>query len=199
MARATLIKAARKDIWQKGATDEKGKVNKSIPNPEGDTLVVKKGESYYKWKFRYGGVHISKEHPKPSQLTNNPFFQTIYGIQERMKILTPDDSLPQSIEDILSEVETLKDECQERLDSMPEQLQTSSEAGNILSERISGLDDFYNELNDISHEEHDEESMKSEIEDEEPNGESIETRLEEKILEYYESMLEQVQEISFNL
>jgi len=50
MARANFVKKARKD-----------------------NSVVKKGESYYWWKFAYGSKQYSKEAPSRSQLTQSGF------------------------------------------------------------------------------------------------------------------------------
>ena len=46
------------------------------------TLGIKKGDSYYWWKFRYGGKHVSTKHPRPSQLTQSDFLGTALGLQE---------------------------------------------------------------------------------------------------------------------
>jgi len=59
MAKAHYVKRARKD------------------NP-----VVKAGESYYWWKFRFGPKLYSKTPPKPSQLTQSPYLSVIYACQE---------------------------------------------------------------------------------------------------------------------
>jgi len=43
---------------------------------------IKKGDSYYWWKFRNGGKRTSKTRPKPSQLTQSEYLSTVYGMQE---------------------------------------------------------------------------------------------------------------------
>ncbi len=53
------------------------------------------------------------------------------------------------VEDIVSQIEELRDECQNSLDNMPEHLQESSDAGNTLQERIDGLEDWINEIQAI--------------------------------------------------
>lgn len=42
---------------------------------------IKKGDTYYKWSFRYGGTHMSKTYPRPSQLTQSKYGE-IYAAQE---------------------------------------------------------------------------------------------------------------------
>lgn len=50
--------------------------------------------------------------------------------------------------DVQSELENIKDGCEERFDNIPEQLQ-DAEAGSILQERIEQLEDAINELDTI--------------------------------------------------
>lgn len=59
MAKATLVKSARKDIYKRGATvkyiskrgkregQELTKIDRTIPHPDGDEILIAKGESYY--------------------------------------------------------------------------------------------------------------------------------------------------------
>ncbi len=59
MPRVTHVKKARKD------------------NP-----VCKAGESYYWWKFRYGGKRYSLTRPRPSQLTQSAYFGGLRALCE---------------------------------------------------------------------------------------------------------------------
>lgn len=72
MARATFVKKARKDI---PGTD------------------IKAGESYYWWKFRFGGKHYSKTPPRRSQLTQSDFLGQLYAIEDEIQGLVADDTL----------------------------------------------------------------------------------------------------------
>jgi hypothetical protein len=47
-----------------------------------DNPVAKRGESYYWWKFRYGGKHYSLTRPKASQLTQSPYLAIIYDASD---------------------------------------------------------------------------------------------------------------------
>lgn len=109
---------------------------------------IKKGDTYYWWKFRYGGKVKSKTYPKRAQLTRSGFKQTIYGIEDRIAEISADDpsDLESDIEDIKGELESLKEECESSLENMPENLQESSESGMMLQERIDGLDEAIGEL-----------------------------------------------------
>lgn len=108
---------------------------------------IKKGDTYYWWKFRFGSVHKSKTYPKPSQLTQSAFLGTLYGIQESLSF--DRDDLGASVETLTSEIEQLRDECQDSLDNMPEHLQDTSSSGELLTERIEALEEWANELEGI--------------------------------------------------
>ncbi len=108
---------------------------------------VKKGDTYYWWKFRYGPVIRSKTYPKRSQLTRSSFLSTLYSLQDDF-IVDPD-NLEGDRDDRVSEIEQLRDECQDSLDNMPEQLQENSESGQTLTERIEALNSWAEELEGI--------------------------------------------------
>ena len=98
---------------------------------------IKKGDSYYHWKFRYSPIRRSKTRPRRSQLTQSNFLSQWYEIEY--------DISPGSLEDIIERVETLIEECQESLYNMPEHLQDSSSSGEILQERIEGMQEWLDE------------------------------------------------------
>ncbi len=106
-----------------------------------DNPAVKKGESYYWWKFRYAGKRYSKTRPKSSQLTQSEFLSRLYAIDEQ--------DTPWSLEDLKDELESLQEMCEDSLQNMPEQLQDSSESGQLLQERIDGLEDWIGQLDSL--------------------------------------------------
>lgn len=108
-----------------------------------DNSVVKKGEPYYWWKFRYGGRRMSKDYPPRHLLTQSSFLSQLYQLQDGV-YTTQDD-----VESLISDLETLRDECQDSLDNMPESLQESSESGVLLQERIDGLEEWISNLEGI--------------------------------------------------
>lgn len=148
MPRVTFVKSARKD------------------NP-----VAKKGESYYWWKFRYGGKRYSKTRPRQSQLTQSAYFGTVYSLQEEVEdapVLEAADieSLRDSIQ---SQVEDLSQESQDSLDNMPDQLQYSP-TGELLQERVDACDYAVSDLENIE--------VEFEFDEDEPAPEDFEDEVE---------------------
>lgn len=130
MARAHFVKKARKDI------------------PDTD---IKKGDSYYWWKFRYGGKHVSKTPPRPSQLTGSEFLSTVYAVQESLGDCSADDDrddIKSCVEEVISELNNLKDETDGKLSNMPDSLQTGP-TGELLQNRVDELDSMISELESI--------------------------------------------------
>lgn len=151
MARVTHVKKAQKDYPEHG---------------------IKKGEEYYWWKFRYGGKHFSKTYPKPSQLTQSEFLSQVYDFNDRISGLsTGDFNEPEDLqawkEELVGELETLRDEQEEKKDNMPEGLQEGP-TGELLQERYDGIDELINELEGIDCDDFDfdEDAKKEEIIDE---------------------------------
>lgn len=71
---------------------------------------IKKGDSYYWWKFRYGGKRVSKTMPRSSQLTQSEFLGEMYSIQEEFDDISRDGSPS----DVASEINA----CAERIDEV---------------------------------------------------------------------------------
>lgn len=124
MAKATFVKAARKAVPSAG---------------------INVGDSYYWWAFRYGGKHYSKTPPKPSQLTQSNFLAQLYAIQEDQGDLPADDNLPSAVEDLVSRLNDLADECESNRENMPESLQ-DSETGQLLESRADACRSAADEL-----------------------------------------------------
>lgn len=128
MPRVHTVKKARKDYPNQG---------------------IQKGDTYYWWEFRFGGKVRSKTYPKPSQLTQSEFLGTLYDIEERLGDLTLDDVEEGCLDDIISELENLRDETQDKWDNIPEQLQDTSDAGMLLQERVDSLEEFISDLENV--------------------------------------------------
>lgn len=124
MPRVHYVKAARKE------------------NP-----VAKVGEPYYWWKFRYGGKHFSKTHPKPSQLTQSAYLSQVRELSERLDDADADD-LASLVDEIASDLEQLGQECQDSLDNMPEALQEGG-TGQLLQERYDACEQASSELQSL--------------------------------------------------
>ncbi len=130
MARAIFVKKARKD------------------NP-----VVKAGESYYWWKFKFGGKHYSKERPRASQLTQSDFLSQVYEIGEEIEDLNTEEiktveNLQDIRDDLSSRLNDLASEQYDNQSNMPESLQYSS-TGELLESRAEACEEMANELDNI--------------------------------------------------
>ena len=147
---------AKADIYACGAqvpanTKSGFKRDRSKPFDDNDKVIIPKGATYYKWTFRHGGTRRSLTRPKPSQLTQSPFLQTVYGWDEN-PIECNEDSTAQevqaAIDERVSEIEELRDETQGSLENMPDSLQYGP-TGELLQERIDALEGMITDLEGI--------------------------------------------------
>jgi hypothetical protein len=125
MPRVHFVKKARKDV---------------------EGTEIKAGESYYWWAFRYGGKRTSKTPPRQSQLTQSEFWGAVYGLQEREQ---PDfESLNDTVDEIKSELEQLRDEQEEKKSNMPEGLQEGA-TGELLQNRYDSIESAIGDLENV--------------------------------------------------
>ncbi len=162
MARVNFVKKARKAYPEHG---------------------IKQGESYYWWKFRNSGKFYSKTLPKPSQLTQSDFMSQFLALEEQVSALSPDDSLPDAVNDIVAELQSLGEEQRDKLSNMPEGLQ-QGDTGQLLEERAEACDNVAQEL----------EGIDMDIEEPEEGDEDAKA---EAIDEQWQDKLELVQGVSF--
>lgn len=108
-----------------------------------DNPAVKAGESYYWWKHNFGPKRYSKTKPRRSQLTNSSYLATVYDLQDDL----PDEIDNSAVQDLIQQLEELRDETESSLDNMPEHLQDSSSSGQVLQERLNLLEEAIDELN----------------------------------------------------
>jgi len=162
MARATFVKEAKKPIYLHGkrveyvskrgkrAGQTLSKIDRNQPQDENDEIIINVGESYYTWCFYGGQPQYSKTAPKRSQLTQNWFKTELYSIQEEIEEYENQDpeDVATLVESVIGSIESLRDECQEHLDNIPEQLQ-ESDAGQTLQSRIDALDEALAEFENI--------------------------------------------------
>jgi len=185
MPRVTTVKKAQKDYPEHG---------------------IKKGETYYWWKFRYGGKHMSKTYPKPSQLTQSDYLSQLYDIQDQISECqaTSQEDLESFVEEIKETLENLKSETEDKLSNMPDQLQYSP-TGELLQERIDALDNVISEFDSIdftNYEEKEVDDIKEELKDEndeedyEPTEEEIEEKKQEYLQEWIDEKINEIQSIS---
>lgn len=160
-----------------------------VKKAQKDNPVAKKGESYYWWQFAYGRKQYSKNPPTRSQLTQSSFLSQLYDIQDEDLGIHVVEDIEITRDDLVSRLESLRDECQDSLDNMPEHLQDSSNAGQLLTERIEGLENWISALEsvdceiDVDTTEIDEDETLSIEEKEEKKQELIDEAIQEKISE----------------
>lgn len=182
MVRVTFVKKARKADKDAG---------------------IKKGDSYYWWKFRHGGIHKSLTPPKRSQLTQSSFYATIWDIEDDViGKATADDGLEGVRDDVVSQLENAKSECEDSLQNLPEQFQE----GHMLNERIESLETAISEFENLEFEF----DLESAVEDDDEINDIVKakkmsvedriskliTRCEEIETEHWEAKLSELQEVT---
>ena len=187
MPRVTHVKKARKNYKEQG---------------------IKKGESYYWWKFRFGSKHMSKTAPKRQQLTQSNFYISLYDLEDRINDLIADDTLSSEVESIIEDIRQLAEEQEENKNNMPEGLQ-EGDTGQLLDERKDGLESWADELEGVDCS-IDEDGIKDEVADEmgiewkcgkppEDEKEQFEQKVSEKSEEVYQEKIDEIQGCSHSL
>lgn len=109
---------------------------------------IKKGDRYWYVSLKTGpksSRELRQIAPfNRAQLTTSEFLITMYGLEDRLNTLTNLDDL----DDIKTELETLRDETQEKFNNMPEGLQQGA-TGEQLTSRINGCDAAINEIEEL--------------------------------------------------
>lgn len=176
--------------------------------------AIKKGDPYRHATLKTGpySSHRKVRCAKPAcgfkqaDLTSSEFLSTVYGIQDELSELARAPNLTDSIgdlesqrEDIAGRIRELADECQSKLDNMPEGLQQGS-TGEMLQNRIDECGSWADELEgvDISFDGDSPEDMTKE-DDESPEQfeerkESAETEYEDRI----DEIISELQNCSYN-
>ena len=121
-----------------------------------------------------------------------------------------DEDFESVVDDIVSQLEELRDECQEKHDNMPDQLQDSG-SGEILQGRADEIDSMISELEGIDTEVCIDEDVKDGIEEDNPkeDGESDEDykmRIEDLVQEAIsdatderkQEIVDEIQNVSYN-
>jgi hypothetical protein len=111
-----------------------------------DNPVVKKGESYYWWKFYRSSKSYSTTPPKRWELTRSVFLRTLWQLED---LTIPQVANESDADELIDELEMLIEQCEESLENMPEALRDTSESGELLQERIDGLYGWIEQIRDI--------------------------------------------------
>lgn len=122
---------------------------------------IKKGDSYYWWKFRLGRSsmkRISKTRPRRSQLTLSEFYGTMYDAEDDLEAAVDEfrhghdlEALASACEAAKSDVEQAGETCQEKFDNMPDSLQ-QGETGQLLEGRVQSCEEIAQALDDAAEE-----------------------------------------------
>lgn len=126
MTKLNFVKSAAKDYPQAG---------------------IAKGESYYWWQHYRMPRRMSKTRPKPSQIASSEYERELLGIVEELEGWEGG-WYEGDRDELVSQLEQLRDYEQEKFDNMPEGFQ-QGDTGVMLEERVSNLDQWIDELNSI--------------------------------------------------
>jgi hypothetical protein len=162
---------------------------------------IAKGDSYYWWTFRNGGKHISKEKPRRSRLTQSSFNSTLWDIEDDLQEIEAENAedLETIVQEYIDRIMELKEETEQNLENMPEQLQESS----ILPERIEALNIWISELESIDLEV-DEDEIKTEVKERvssenDPIESIVATMAEERVQEKIDEILDEIKSTACGL
>ena len=170
MARAHFVKKARKDY----------------PNNS-----IKKGDSYWWWKFPYSGVSKSKTKPRASQLTQSEYYGQLYDLQDEIGNLVADDTLQSVAEDIASRLRDLASEQEDKLSNMPDSLQSSS-TGELLQQRADDCNTMADEFENIDFD-------VPELDEDDTTTDEDRSDHEEEVENYWSEKLDEIQGISIEI
>lgn len=116
---------------------------------------IKKGDSYYWWSLRYskmsrGVIHKSKTKPPRSRLTTSAYYGVVWDTEDAIAATAPEaDALRSACEDAASALDELAGEQEEKLNNMPDALQ-SAPTGELLNERKEACENAAQELRDLA-------------------------------------------------
>ena len=111
---------------------------------------IKVGDSYYWWKFRYGGKRVSKTRPRASQLTMSDKLSRAYAAAEALEDIVVDDDttlddLKSLVDDIASDVGDIAQEYRDNRENMPESLQ-DGDVGQQMEENADSLESWQSDI-----------------------------------------------------
>jgi len=133
------------------STKKKNKVGEGY-RCDGCAELIVAGQQYYEWSFRYGGTHrqhIDHGSPKQSQLTQSKMSGAYAAVESAAEAIASADNvedIKSALEECATEIESVAEEYQDAIDSMPENLQQGGPAQEM-QEKIEGLQSFAEELN----------------------------------------------------
>lgn len=109
---------------------------------------IKKGETYYKWKKRYGPVRRSSTYPRHSQLSNAKYAPVKDAIQDAQKAIGEAEE-PDAIKDLVQEV---ADAAREAAEEYEEAISNMAVEGSPLADDMQEKADALNAFADACEE-----------------------------------------------
>lgn len=107
---------------------------------------IKKGDTYYKWSFRYGGEHKSKNPPRPSQLTQSKMSEAL-AAGEALEDSITGATCPQDIVDAIADaVSSIQSVAEEYRDSASNMAVQGGAVYDECEEKADGLENWANDL-----------------------------------------------------
>ena len=115
--------------------------------------LIKVGDEYYRFsQSRFHPLRILCLGCKPtrSQMTSSEFMSTLYDIEDSLAGLSVEnmEEAQGCIETMIGELEGLRDETEDKLGNIPDQLQEAP-VGELLQGRVDSVEEMINELEDI--------------------------------------------------
>ncbi len=99
-----------------------------------DNRVCLKGQSYYWWKFRYGGKQMSLTYPRPSMLCSGRKSEVMgaqEGLEDDLNGIEDSEAGEAACESCAETFRDLGQQYEESADAMPESLQYGEQAENM--------------------------------------------------------------------
>jgi hypothetical protein len=117
---------------------------------------IEVGDEYWWWKHYGREKQCSKVRPTRKQLTTSEYLRQVYNWIDDMPNFESLSDLEAHNDNFVLELDSIADDYQGRLDSMPDHLQTTAPSAILLTNRIELLQDISSELQSFSFEREDE-------------------------------------------
>lgn len=163
--------------------------------------IINIGDEYNNWGGRFlGGIHHYCKYCKPklSQLTSSEYLKSIYEIQEKVEsyVIGRDtaEEYYQFVLEIIDELNEIKENLEEKMDNIPENLQFS-ETYSLLEERLSCVESVIEQLEDLdNYDTFSRDDAIDELEISDDNIEESEEDIEELVEERNEEIVNEIAE-----
>lgn len=126
------------------------KVTQKVARKDYPDHGIKRGDTYYTWKFYRGAKRMSKVRPRGSQLTQREDYGALREAQEALGAWESDrrTELVDEVAQAIGSLETARDAAQGKYDNLPEVWQ-SGQKGDDLSNFVQECEDAISELEGI--------------------------------------------------